>query len=113
MTEAKDRGIKLDDGPLEIEFVDKLPGKAIGMCTRWSIGPKMKIEVLKSEWDNWLSPTSRWILIAHESGHCFLHLDHNDKGPHIMNSTILDDRLYTKALLDEEFNDGKVALGIK
>lgn len=108
--EAKSRGLILNSAHLEIEFVDSLPPNAIGMCTRYSDSDRMVIQVLRSYWDVWLNPLEHWILIAHESGHCFLHLEHRDDGQHIMNSSIMDYRKYTVALIDEEFNDGKAVL---
>lgn len=113
VNEAQSRDVKINTDKLEISLVDKIEdvepkgkGTPIGVCYRYGNSDKTKIELLKTAWKEF-DETERWILVAHEMGHCQLNLEHRDDGWHIMNTYLLDARQYTTALLDELFNDYK------
>lgn len=108
--QAAERNVYLDASQVGIEFTDKFESNVtVGMCItkKTMFFVSKDIQILKSYWKQ-ANETQRWILIAHEAGHCFLGLDHKDdkqQTPHIMNAYMMDDRLYGVRFMDELFDD--------
>lgn len=103
---ARQNHIELNTQYLELDFIDKGPENMVAYCSRSKLSNEMIIKVVRSQWEN-LNVWERWIVLAHESGHCFLRLDHRDDGVHIMNTALMNWHSYDRALIAEMFDDYK------
>lgn len=103
--EARLRGRSPDYRSMDIEVVTSLNmigPEVMGICLVNPVTLQTTILISKFYW-NYLSEGARLMLIAHELGHCYHYLSHDDTSYNIMNTYSNVSDTVTKELLDDYF----------